>query len=135
MNSITVTANGPYECRGSFEICDAAGTVLASETETWLCRCGRSQNKPYCDGSHEKTGFQSAAFKAVAGAPPADDSATLRIRLRQDGPLRLEGPCEVRAPDGAPLYHGSETALCRCGASANKPFCDGTHRQIGFKTG
>jgi CDGSH-type Zn-finger protein len=134
MNSITATANGPYECRGSFEICDAAGNLLASETETWLCRCGRSQNKPYCDGSHEKTGFQSAAFSVATAAPPPDDSAALRVRLRQDGPLRLEGPCEVRAPDGAPLYHGSETALCRCGASSKKPFCDGTHRQIGFKT-
>ncbi len=135
MNSITATVDGPYQCHGSFEICDAAGNVLASETETWLCRCGRSQSKPYCDGSHEKTGFQSAVFSVTPSPPPPDDSATLRIRLRNDGPLRLEGPCEVRAPDGATLYHGSETALCRCGASARKPFCDGTHRQIGFKTG
>jgi CDGSH-type Zn-finger protein len=135
MNSITATANGPYECHGSFEICDAAGNLLASETEAWLCRCGRSQNKPYCDGSHETTGFQSAAFSVTPAPPPPDDSATLRVRLRNDGPLRMEGPCEVRAPDGAVLYHGSETALCRCGASSRKPFCDGTHRQIGFKTG
>jgi CDGSH-type Zn-finger protein len=135
MNRITVTANGPYECRGNLEICDATGNRVASETEAWLCRCGRSQDKPYCDGSHEKADFQSTTFGVAAGTPPADASATLQVRLRHDGPLRLEGPCEVRGPDGALLYHGSETALCRCGASAKKPFCDGTHRQIGFRSG
>ena len=135
MNSIIVTANGPYECRGSIDLCDAAGSLLARESEVWLCRCGQSQNKPYCDGSHEKANFQNTTFTVATGAPPADDSAALRIRLRHDGPLRLEGPCEVRAPDGTPLYHGGETALCRCGASGKKPFCDGTHRQIGFKAG
>jgi CDGSH-type Zn-finger protein len=135
MNRITVTADGPYECRGGIDICDAEGSLLARASEAWLCRCGQSQNKPYCDGSHEKANFQNTTFSVATGAPPADDSAPLRIRLRHDGPLRLEGPCEVRAPDGTPLYHGAETALCRCGASGKKPFCDGTHRQIGFKAG
>jgi CDGSH-type Zn-finger protein len=46
--------------------------------------------------------------------------------------LKLEGPCEVRAPDGTLLMRGGETALCRCGHSGKRPFCDGTHRSIGF---
>jgi len=62
MNTILVTANGPLECRGEIEIVTAAGTVVAKETETWLCRCGQSANKPFCDGTHKKTGFQAEGW-------------------------------------------------------------------------
>lgn len=134
MNTITVTANGPYECRGDLRLVDAQGKPVASETETWLCRCGQSQTKPYCDGSHERVNFQNDTFTLATGEPPSDTEAALSIKLRKDGPLRLDGPCEVRAPDGTPLYRGNEAALCRCGQSGKKPFCDGTHRSVGFAT-
>jgi len=132
VNLMTIVVNGPYECRGEIEIRDAAGNLVASRTEVWLCRCGQSQNKPHCDGSHKKANFESATFSMTTGQLPRETTGPLRVRLREDGPLRLDGPCEVRFPDGTTLYYGSETALCRCGGSGNKPFCDGTHRQIGF---
>jgi len=134
MNIMTIVANGPYECRGEIEIRDATGTLIASQSEVWLCRCGHSKNKPHCDGSHKQVKFQSHTFSMTTGQLPRETTGPLRVRLRQDGPLRLEGPCEVRSPDGTTLYYGSETALCRCGGSGNKPFCDGTHRQIGFSS-
>jgi CDGSH-type Zn-finger protein len=59
MNTIMVTSNGPLECRGEIAIVNADGVVLANETETWLCRCGHSANKPYCDSTHRKIGFQA----------------------------------------------------------------------------
>ena len=57
MNTIMVTNNGPLECRGELEIVTVDGVIVAQETETWLCRCGQSANKPYCDGSHKTAGF------------------------------------------------------------------------------
>jgi CDGSH-type Zn-finger protein len=54
----------------------------------------------------------------------------------EDGPLIVRGDFELRAPDGTPIDTGRRTvALCRCGKSAIKPFCDGTHKAIGFRAG
>ena len=135
MNTILVTTDGPLECRGLFEITDAQGNRVATETETWLCRCGGSANKPYCDGSHRRVEFKDATVPETA-APSAlpGDAEALRVTLRANGPLRLDGSCEVVHPTAGVIFAGEQTALCRCGQSAKKPFCDGTHRQIGFTT-
>ena len=51
--------NGPLEVSGSVEIVDAQGNPKpAPEDPVYLCRCGHSANKPFCDGSHKKVGFQ-----------------------------------------------------------------------------
>jgi CDGSH-type Zn-finger protein len=57
MNTIIPTTHGPYEIRGEVEIVTAEGKLVARQTETWLCRCGQSANKPYCDGTHRNVGF------------------------------------------------------------------------------
>jgi CDGSH-type Zn-finger protein len=52
-----------------------------------------------------------------------------------DGPLMVQGDCQVLDAQGTPLpSKGENTYLCRCGASANKPYCDGSHKRIGFKS-
>jgi len=68
---ITVRANGPLRIEGDFEILDHAGAAydLAGRTVISLCRCGHSQNKPFCDGSHGRVGFQCES-KARALPPP-----------------------------------------------------------------
>ena len=60
---ITVKDNGPLRIEGEFIIYDAEGKAfdLAGRTAISLCRCGHSENKPFCDGSHKKVGFQSEA--------------------------------------------------------------------------
>jgi CDGSH-type Zn-finger protein len=60
MTKITVATNGPIRIEGEFVICDPEGREfgLAGRTLVSLCRCGQSQNKPFCDGSHGRTGFQ-----------------------------------------------------------------------------
>ncbi len=50
-----------------------------------------------------------------------------------DGPLLLRGDLEISDAEGGVLAHGTRFTLCRCGESANKPFCDNTHRVIGFR--
>ena len=58
---ITPINNGPLRIEGEFTICDAEGKEfgLAGRTVISLCRCGHSGNKPFCDGTHNKVGFQS----------------------------------------------------------------------------
>jgi CDGSH-type Zn-finger protein/uncharacterized Fe-S cluster protein YjdI len=51
--------DGPLRVRGSLEIVTGTGKTVARTTECWLCRCGHSRNKPYCDGSHKAAGFRS----------------------------------------------------------------------------
>jgi CDGSH-type Zn-finger protein len=131
MNTILVTTNGPLECKGEIELYAADGSSLAHETHTWLCRCGHSQEKPYCDGSHERTGFRDESVPpSTADTSAADLTGPVRITLREKGPLKLVGPLCVLHPSAGLIFAGAETALCRCGASRKKPFCDGTHRQL-----
>ncbi len=68
---ITVRSNGSIRIEGDFELCDMEGGVfdLAGRTSISLCRCGHSENKPFCDGAHKRVGFQSE-IKARALPPP-----------------------------------------------------------------
>ncbi|GAB7036526.1 MULTISPECIES: CDGSH iron-sulfur domain-containing protein [Catenuloplanes] len=59
-----------------------------------------------------------------------------RITPYEDGPLLVRGDFELMTPDGELIDAGRSTvALCRCGRSAIKPFCDGTHKVVGFTAG
>ncbi len=62
--------------------------------------------------------------------------ADVKITVRQNGPYRVEGPITLVDADGNEFdisARGGTVALCRCGGSTNKPFCDGTHSAIGFR--
>ncbi|TYB65281.1 CDGSH iron-sulfur domain-containing protein [Nonomuraea sp. PA05] len=61
-----------------------------------------------------------------------DDRVT--VTPCEDGPLLVRGPFELVTQDGVPIPAGRATvALCRCGLSAAKPFCDGSHKAAGFR--
>lgn len=53
------TPNGPLHVVGNLELCSGTGRTVAKTTDTWLCRCGQSKKKPYCDGSHKAAGFEA----------------------------------------------------------------------------
>jgi len=75
---ITIRNNGSIRIEGDFEIVDSEGAVfdLAGRTTISLCRCGHSENKPFCDGAHKKVGFQSE-IKARALPPVAPKPASV----------------------------------------------------------
>lgn len=80
---ITIRKNGPYRVEapeGSIQLVDAAGNQvdLAGRTSFSLCRCGASVNKPFCDGTHSKIGFQAAetAVKKEEQEGRADSEAS-----------------------------------------------------------
>jgi CDGSH-type Zn-finger protein len=57
------------------------------------------------------------------------------IKVRDNGPYRVSGPFKlIDATDGEFTLEGEVIALCRCGHSEHKPFCDGTHRKVEFKS-
>jgi CDGSH-type Zn-finger protein len=64
----------------------------------------------------------------------SERAAEARITPYRDGPLLVRGPFLLTDQDGNEIATGRETvALCRCGKSRTRPFCDGTHRLIGFQ--
>ena len=67
---------------------------------------------------------------ADADTPAAEIGVT--IQVMPDGPVMVSGPCTVVDDQGGVVKSGKRMALCRCGASENKPFCDGAHASIGF---
>ena len=65
---IRVHKNGPYEVSGTSELLDYESIAyMLTEEPIYLCRCGRSDTKPFCDGSHKKVGFQAVECVRLAG--------------------------------------------------------------------
>ena len=133
-NSGRVVANGPVYLEGDLELQMPDGSVL-KETRVALCRCGASKNKPFCDNSHIESGFEDpgAVTDRQRGESREDsEHAHLEIRVNANGSLACRGPLEIKSADGSGSDFGVKGSLCRCGASQNKPFCDGSHKAIGF---
>ncbi len=199
---IEILKDGPIRITGLQTCRLPNGQALACKEEMHFCRCGTSQNKPFCDGSHKKIGFRgerlidkpldrerkyqgqritihdnrvicSHAKECVNRLPAVfrfgerpwiqPDAAAVdeiievvkrcpsgalsysieeihhrdlerppAVDIVKDGPLNVTGRiqfiCEHAQPPSPEHY-----SLCRCGASKNKPFCDGTHVEIDFK--
>lgn len=68
--SVNPIANGPLELTGNLEVCSGTGRTLDRRQKAYLCRCGGSQNKPFCDGTHKRNGF--SALGAAKGASVGD---------------------------------------------------------------
>jgi CDGSH-type Zn-finger protein/uncharacterized Fe-S cluster protein YjdI len=129
VNVARVRENGPIAVHAELEI-EGHGPALRAT----LCRCGASKNKPFCDGSHVAIGFQATGEPAIAeSAPLAERAGPLTVRPKPNGPLLVTGNLEVCSGTGHTINRTTKTALCRCGASSNKPYCDGTHAKIGFQ--
>jgi CDGSH-type Zn-finger protein len=56
---ITILRHGPLHVTGDFSLRDARGNEIECDEEIYLCRCGESEDKPFCDGTHKECGFQS----------------------------------------------------------------------------
>ncbi len=215
--SITASPNGPLIVSGGpplvrkTPVHSEHGEPLAWKTSdpiggdraTYaLCRCGRSANKPFCDGAHVAAGFESddtadastygdrsnvlggtgitvsddrsicvhagfcgnrvtniwkqvvdtddstvrlAVINEVEKCPSGaityrfdgDDVDTeadypTQVAAIDDGPLWVTGGIPVTTSTGTQIESRERVTLCRCGASANKPLCDGSHKDAGF---
>lgn len=72
-------------------------------------------------------------FERTDGGPQEPDGDQVKARPVKNGPLYVRGRMLVQSSDGSVSREDTRMALCRCGASENKPFCDGSHNIIGFR--
>jgi CDGSH-type Zn-finger protein/uncharacterized Fe-S cluster protein YjdI len=131
VNLATVREAGPLALRAELWI-----DGKRAGTRATLCRCGASRQKPYCDGSHKEVAFAATGEPPTQGADmlPAR-SGSLRVEPEPDGPLAVAGNLEIVSGTGRVVARVTSARLCRCGGSQSKPFCDGTHTRIGFRSG
>ena len=76
---------------------------------------------------------KALSYSKEGGSIEQSTDKLLELNVMKNGPLLVSGPFCVKDADGKIIKEGNKAALCRCGASAKKPFCDGTHKQIGFE--
>jgi len=78
-------------------------------------------------------GPNAVPSEARTESPDTEPTAQVVIALKPDGPLAVEGRVRIELARGEVLDITDRAFLCRCGNSANKPFCDGTHKKTGFQ--
>lgn len=131
-NIIKVRVNGPLLCTGDIEVLDAHGKVLGKSDNVALCRCGHSADKPFCDGSHNEAGFENDGCFTDERAESLEGEGPLVITVRENAMLLAKGPVTINSADGSCTTTRNKVALCRCGESSSKPFCDASHKGCGF---
>jgi CDGSH-type Zn-finger protein/uncharacterized Fe-S cluster protein YjdI len=130
VNLASIREAGPYALRGDLRL---NGESVGYRVT--LCRCGASKNKPFCDGSHHEIGFSATGEPATVSTEPlAQRDGELAVTPAKNGPLQVRGNLEIVSGTGRIVARVTSTALCRCGGSNTKPFCDGTHARIGFRS-
>jgi CDGSH-type Zn-finger protein/uncharacterized Fe-S cluster protein YjdI len=131
VNTINLRQNGPYAFHATLNIDEQPASFRAT-----LCRCGQSKNKPFCDNSHIEAGFEATGEPATQPSEPLSErGGELHVIPLKDGPLKVRGPVEICSGTGRTINRTQYAKLCRCGGSANKPYCDDTHLRIGFRSG
>ena len=129
VNTVRVWEDGPLAFHAELDVDGDRTSYRAT-----LCRCGKSNRKPYCDRMHLKSGFKATGEPVPQKfAPLSVRDGPLKVTPTKDGPIHVVGNLEVCGASGRTVTALGETWLCRCGHSKDKPFCDGSHREAGFK--
>ncbi|MBI1214179.1 MAG: hypothetical protein GC190_22170 [Alphaproteobacteria bacterium] len=130
VNVLRVRENGPYAFNADMEIEGQGACYRAT-----LCRCGQSKRKPFCDNSHRGANFAASGEPVTTDSDPLPErGGRLKINPTTNGPLQINGSIEICSGTGRTVFRTESARLCRCGASATKPFCDGSHLTIGFRS-
>jgi CDGSH-type Zn-finger protein len=130
--------NGPLLMAGDLDVRAPGGRQITREDRLTLCRCGLSHNQPFCDNSHLRRGWESGPTHEPNEPPPsrceeAREGPTTVVP-REDASLELRGDLRLYHSDGRALVEAGRLLLCRCGNSRKKPFCDGSHERVGFRS-
>jgi CDGSH-type Zn-finger protein len=128
---IRVLDDGPLLAESIENLDNSKGEKLEVNPRFTLCRCGASAKKPYCDGSHKKIGF-SSRLDDNNSVEELWNGGVKGIKVLRNGPYEVRGCMESDDRDIMSPYRKETYYLCRCGASNNKPFCDGSHKVIKF---
>ncbi len=133
INTIVVANDGPLYLTGQLQIDGIEENMDGVAHRAALCRCGLSRKKPFCDGSHTKGDFRDSGAVGNPNPGNSEEGGVLAVGRAENGPLLLSGNVRIVSASGRVAWSGKKAALCRCGHSKNKPFCDGSHREAGFQ--
>jgi uncharacterized Fe-S cluster protein YjdI len=106
--------------------------VFRAEARPWILLDGADADAVAAAVERCPTG--ALHYRRLDGGAQEEARDELTVEPRPNGPLFLRGRVRIVDDDGGVVREDTRVALCRCGGSANKPFCDGTHRRIGFTT-
>ena len=133
-NEALITNGGPLQVTGNITLVREDGSVQYANHLT-LCRCGHSKDKPTCDDAHLDAEFlHPGKFAAASEIAASKRPSKITISLIKDGPVTFQGRMRLHNQFGQECVK-MRGSLCRCGHSASKPFCDGSHERTGFKSG
>jgi CDGSH-type Zn-finger protein len=122
-NELLVTSGGPLKMTGNITLINEDGSVTHANNLS-LCRCGASKNKPFCDDQHlEIEFFDGGAVSQLSDWMPVTRPQTVTVTVVKNGPLKFRGYLRILNKKGQECITMSG-ALCRCGRSSKKPFCD-----------
>ncbi len=139
--------DGPLLVRSPLRVRTAGAEDGIAKPKAALCRCGQSANKPFCDGAHRDIEFRASGpidtsratseATSEAEAPPGGEAGEAVgeavVTAHANGPLHFDGVVEISGEGHEGSARFRQPWLCRCGASNNKPFCDGSHKEMGFE--
>ena len=132
-NEALITSAGPINLTGNITLVMEDGS-LSYANHISLCRCGASNSKPLCDERHLDVEFlHSGRIHEASDAPHSERPAKITVSLVKNGPITFRGRLRLHNNLGQECVK-QRGSLCRCGQSANKPFCDGSHEKTGFRS-
>ncbi|MCW8925234.1 MAG: CDGSH iron-sulfur domain-containing protein [Xanthomonadales bacterium] len=122
-NELLVTSGGPLKMTGNITLIHENGSVTHANNLS-LCRCGASKNKPYCDDQHlDIEFFDNGSISQLSDWMAVNRPQTITVTCVKNGPLKFRGYLRIFNKKGQECITVSG-ALCRCGKSSKKPFCD-----------
>ena len=133
-NEALISNAGPLQLTGNITLVHEDGTVQYANHVT-LCRCGASGTKPTCNNAHLDIEFLNPGKISEASEIAASQRPSkITLSCIKDGPITFRGRLRLHNQFNQECVK-MRGSLCRCGQSASKPFCDGSHSRTGFKTG
>ena len=122
-NELLVTSGGQLKLTGNITLINEDGSITHANNLS-LCRCGASKSKPFCDDQHLEIEFyDGGAITQLSDWMPVTRPQTITVTCVKDGPLKFRGYLRIYNKKGQECITMSG-ALCRCGKSSKKPFCD-----------
>ena len=125
-NEALLISGGPIKMTGNITLIQEDGTVTHANNLS-LCRCGGSKTKPVCDDQHLEIEFlDTGSIQRPSDWMPVNRPQTITVTAVKNGPLKFRGYLKVYNKKGQECIT-MNGALCRCGKSSKKPFCDSAH--------
>jgi len=122
-NELLVSSGGPLKMTGNITLIDEDGEVTHANN-LMLCRCGASKSKPVCDNQHlDIEFFDPGAIGQASDWMPVSRPQNITVTCVKNGPLKFRGYLRIYNTRGQECIT-MNGALCRCGKSSKKPFCD-----------